>query len=52
MLKNIVYAVIMMLAGLLVACMVPVIALEKLLGAGVRRLVIVGSFVLGGARHE
>lgn len=52
MIKKIVYAAIMVLAGLLVAFMVPVIALEKILGAGVRRLVAVGSLVLSGVCHD
>lgn len=52
MLKSTVYAVIMGLAILLVICMVPIVALEKVLSAAVRHLVAVGSLILNGVCND
>lgn len=52
MFKFTVYAAVMALAILLVVCMVPVVVLEKVISAAIRRLVAVSSLILSEMCHD
>lgn len=52
MIKTTIYAVLMVLACLLVGCIALIVLLEKCLSLAVRRLLAVSGFVLSGVRHD